>query len=158
MINVKVLPLARYVIETHDLEEKIRKEIGWMKNKDFSNLRILESLQWGAKSVVIWIDRRNNETGAEEYCIEAEISSDAYNVDERRVIFNRTSFPLTMEIGWRRDIEAGTMTARKLVDIECFAKRKVKDFNRSATGLITIFTLEEPDEENLIGWQIATDG
>lgn len=146
MLNPKVGPLARHIIENLADQEKTHRLI---------NEAIEE-----AKPKVIALQERftvhlHERNGSE---LTGFLPYNGYQVDETRVFIEQVVFPHSMLIRWDKEIANGTMPASRLIDIPTMKDRCVLGYQMMRDEGVTIFHLEDWSRDEAISWQELSAG
>lgn len=137
VLEVKVWPLARHIIETKEVSETLHKI---NKNLDDNNSHIIEI----NKNQKLNIHKQNGKAYITGYACDI-----GYHFDESRFYFSRINFPISLMRNWDRDIAEGKMKGERLIDLEPFKDRKVLGYKIYPDLQYTLFSLQLPSESEI---------
>lgn len=146
MLNIKVAPLARHILENIADPEK--------------SLQIIDAAVERAESIVVQLGNRlavhlHHRRGSFE--MTGFLPYAGYQIDETRVFIEQVHFPSTITLIWDKELEAGDMKASRLIDIPSLQTRQVLGYQIMREEGVTVFHLEEWNREEAIHWEDIRD-
>lgn len=142
MLNVKVAPLARHILENIADPEK--------------SLRVIDAAIKAAEPIVVQLGNRlavHLHHRRDSYELTGFLPYAGYQIDETRVFIEQVYFPGTIMLIWDKELEAGNLKASRLIDIPSLQTRRVLGYQIMRDEGVTIFHLEEWDRDQAISWQ-----